>query len=240
MTYPSRGRLLIKADFRETVFKQNADFRDTVFLGLTHFQGTKFRGAKAKPTDGVSFTGSTFEESRFVHEVDFSNAIFDIGVGFENAEFQSAAKFDKTKFREHITFNNARFQGTTSFRNAVFDKPPKFFETELHEDVDFGQVNWKEAEQSYGYSWWRGKPPERAKKAADKAVRAWDRLALIMSQREKPAERHEFFRLRMRAQRQRDGRCLLSLVNWLFDVSSDHGWGVCCATNKVRIQRQSG
>ena len=269
------GRLLIKADFRETVFEQNANFRDTVFLSTTEFGNAKFRGAKTELTDGVWFTGSTFhntvrfnaaeftyktkfdrvtfhgaayfrdskfepkigkmeipfgymdfEESRFVLEANFSDAIFGVGVIFKNAEFQSAAKFDKTKFRGHITFNNARFQGTTSFRNAVFDKPPEFFETELHEDVDFSRADWSGAERSYDRSRRQPDPPDIVEQDAGDAVRAWDRLALIMSQREKLPERHEFFRLRMRAQRQRDGRCLLSLVNWLFDVSSDHGWGV--------------
>ena len=57
-------------------------------------------------------------------------------------------------------------------------------------------------------------------------MRAWDRLALIMSQREKSPERHEFFRLKMRALRQRDGCNFPSLVNWLFDVTSDYGWGI--------------
>ena len=38
---------------------------------------------------------------------------------------------------------------------------------------------------------------------------------------------HEFYRLMMRAQRQRDGyRSLSSIANWLFDKSSDYGWGI--------------
>ncbi|MDE0303414.1 MAG: hypothetical protein OXI87_00810 [Albidovulum sp.] len=62
---------------------------------------------------------------------------------------------------------------------------------------------------------------------AGNAVRARDRLALIMSQREKLPERHEYFRLKMPAQRQRDGyRSLSSIANWLFDKSSDYGWGI--------------
>ena len=51
-------------------------------------------------------------------------------------------------------------------------------------------------------------------------------LALIMSQQEKSPERHDFFRLKMRALRQRDGYSFSSLVNWLFDVTSDYGWGI--------------
>ena len=66
-----------------------------------------------------------------------------------------------------------------------------------------------------------------AKLISGEAARSWDRLALIMSRQEKLAERHEFFRLKMRAQRWRDGRWRLSsIANWLFDISSDYGWGM--------------
>ena len=144
-------------------------------------------------------------------------------------KFESAAKFDLAEFRCPITFNNAEFKSTTSFRRASFGRPPKFFEATLHEDLDSTQIDWKNAEQSYN----RGHRCNKLNASNDSiehdagnAVRAWDRLALIMSRQEKLAERHEFFRLKLRAQRQRDGRCLLSLANWLFDVSSDYGWGV--------------
>ena len=48
------------------------------------------------------------------------------------------------------------------------------------------------------------------------AVPAWDRLALIMSQRERLPERHQFFKLKMRALRQRDGLSLPSFMKAQF------------------------
>ena len=57
------------------------------------------------------------------------------------------------------------------------------------------------------------------------AIRAWERLELMMSQLEKPFDRHQFFRLKMRARRRSDP-VLLRIVNWLFDKTCDYGWGV--------------
>ena len=61
------------------------------------------------------------------------------------------------------------------------------------------------------------------------AIRAWERLELMMSQLEKPLDRHRFFRLKMRTRRLRDGR-FLRMVNYLFDVTSDYGWSVTRAS----------
>ena len=57
------------------------------------------------------------------------------------------------------------------------------------------------------------------------AVRAWERLELIMSQLEKPLDRHRFFRFKMRARRRLDGH-LLKAMNWIFEFTSDYGWGI--------------
>ena len=46
-----------------------------------------------------------------------------------------------------------------------------------------------------------------------------------MSKLEKPFDRHQFFRLKMRTRRRLDGG-LLRIVNWLFDKTCDYGWGV--------------
>ena len=59
----------------------------------------------------------------------------------------------------------------------------------------------------------------------DYAIRAWERLELIMSELEKPLDRHLFFRFKMRAKRRTDGH-LLRILNWLFDKIADYGWGV--------------
>ncbi|MDE2911537.1 MAG: hypothetical protein OXL68_01245 [Paracoccaceae bacterium] len=109
---------------------------------------------------------------------------------------------------------------------------PEFFEAELHEDVDFSGIDWTVTEKSYHPSIPRDELVNDVSMHANHAMRAWERLELIMSRREKSADRHDFFRLKMRAQRWRDGSCLLSFLNWLFEQSSDYGWGVgralCC------------
>ena len=57
------------------------------------------------------------------------------------------------------------------------------------------------------------------------AIRAWERLELMMSQLEKPLDRHRFFRLKMRTRWLKDGK-LLRVANSLFYVSSDYGWSL--------------
>ncbi|MDE0303408.1 MAG: pentapeptide repeat-containing protein [Albidovulum sp.] len=144
----------------------------------------------------------------------------------DNAEFHAEADFTGIRFQATASFNNSEFQNTTSFEKASFGRPPEFFETEIHEDVDFSGVDWESAEQSYSRWLHRNDDPVSIRKQAGKAVRAWDRLALIMGKQDKLPERHDFFRLKMHAQRQRDGFTLLSAANWLFDTLSDYGWGV--------------
>ena len=100
---------------------------------------------------------------------------------------------------------------TTIFRDAVFGGVPAFFNATLHEDTDLGRVDWEKAETEHVY--------------IDYAIRAWERLELMMSKLEKPVERHRFFRLKMRARRRKDGWFLL-MLNWLFETTADYGWSV--------------
>ena len=92
--------------------------------------------------------------------------------------------------------------------------------------MDFGGVDWSNTERSYNLGIRKTNKPGTVKQDAAEAVREWDRLALIMNRHEKPAERHDFFRLKMRAQRHRDGMSLQTAASWLFDVTSEFGWGV--------------
>ena len=109
------------------------------------------------------------------------------------------------------TSPNSEFGAATTFRGAFFAGVPAFFNTTLHEDTDFGRVDWKKAETNHI--------------SVDYAVRAWERLELMMSKLEKPLERHLFFRLKMRARRKVD-RYFLRSLNWMFEKTSDYGWGV--------------
>ena len=68
------GRVLIGADFRNTVFKGWADFRGAVFLGLTHFENARFKGNESIPQVGNGVV--SFRDSVFCNSVYFKNTVF--------------------------------------------------------------------------------------------------------------------------------------------------------------------
>ena len=226
------------ASFSSSRFYNTVNFTDTHFPYVTRFKDAAFDGAalfrdamfQAKTdSSGSPYGIANFARARFETEADFSRSEFRVASAFDGAEFRNAARFDDAKFQGKSIFNNAHFQSTTSFQHASFASPPRFFETRLHEDTNFSQVDWSKAESSYKRPRHANAGSEQADqmaKNAEEAVRAWDRLALIMSQREKLPERHQFFKLKMRALRQRDGWSLPSIMNFLFDVTCDYGWGI--------------
>ena len=236
VTFKSKNQELLDGnqfqgcEFHNTVYFDSSALRfrtrfdRTRFFGAAYFRGTAFKPEVGYPKVPSGFV--SFAKCRFESEVNFESADFEYAVDFEGAKFMDNVKFDNANLGGAARFNSAKFNSTTSFRKTSFARPPKFFETLLHEDTDFGEIDWKEAERFYRRKRRKGETPTSLKSDADEAVRSWDRLALIMSQREKLAERHEFFRLKMRAQRKRDGQCLLSLANWLFDATSDYGWSI--------------
>ena len=241
------------AYFRNTTFKETTVFDRTEFKVAAYFDACKFLSVpdfKGRPLGGVGFRSASFSS-----EANFEETVWKIRSNFEAAEFRSLANFKSTSFEgkadfqrvqfERVAdfsfaefegesnFNDATFKSTTHFRCTRFLEPPKFFETDLHEDTDFDGVDWHRAEASYTVSWWSKYVSPRKDREivsdvvdANSAIQAWDRLALVMSKLEKLSERHNFYRLRMRAQRKRDGWGVLSLANWLFDVLSDYGWSI--------------
>jgi len=220
--------------FKNTEFHNTAYFKK-IESSRIRFDGSTFNSAvyfdnanfeSGKEIDGSRSRFAIFDKCQFNEVGEFSNVRFDCA-SFNDAQFDNTACFDKASFRSNVDFSNARFKNATSFRRTVFACPPKFYDAELHEDTDFGGVDWSKAEKSYIRPSKGGS--SRSISIRDKAAvaaRAWDRLVFIMSQREKYAERHEFFCLKMRAQRRRDGICLLSLANWLFDMFSGYGWSM--------------
>ncbi|MDE0534325.1 MAG: pentapeptide repeat-containing protein [Albidovulum sp.] len=207
-----------EAKFDEVRFPRSTNFADVRFCDRASFKSADFGASSSEKV--------VFERSRFEGNTIFTEAKIRPDVRFEDAKFDGYAIFRSAVFGRNVSFNNAKFGSSTSFRNAKFNRPPKFFETELHEDVDLNDTDWSSAERSYKLSTPR-KSLQKAGKIAlvDDAIRAWDRLAMMMQQQEKPRERHEFFRLKMRALRQRDGSAVLSAANRIFEASSDYGWG---------------
>ncbi len=143
---------------------------------------------------------------------------FDIAnyMDFGGHEFESAVDFSGlclvgATFDSATFGGDAVFKGSTDFRRAVFNGVPAFFNASLHEDTDFSAVERRQAKAE--------------KTHADYAIRAWERLELTMTQLEKPADRHRFYRLKMCVRRWVDGP-LLGALNWLFDVTCEYGWGL--------------
>ena len=220
--------------FDSAIFGNTASFTNASFSRTTNFSKAKFRSgayfddAKFQPPSG----GALFAQSEFSTEASFKNAYFAVNAGFVRATFHEEANFQGASFNQRIIFNNVTFKAETSFRQAHFRTPPRFFEAKLHGDTDFGGVDWRAAEADYSRPWWKtllcGSPwgqHDGSTKNADDAARAWDQLALIANKFERPHERHEFYRLRMRAQRQPGKIDPLSMMNRLFDVFCDYGWG---------------
>ena len=209
-------------NFDNVRFPHITRFDNSVFFNSLHCRKAMFDFQSDESKNGEA----VFSGSKFISEADFSKTEFEVATIFERITFQGKLGFRESCFRAKISFNSTKFKNTISFRKAMFERPPNFFEADLYEDVDFGRVDWSGAERSYRRRSRQSSELESIEESAGNAVRAWDRLALIMSKQEKPAERHEFFRLKMRAQRRRDGLSLVSIVNWIFDKSSDYGWGV--------------
>ena len=228
--------------FDESEFKDAASFDGSNFLPIPGIQGNSagavdFRNSVFK--SDASFEGTklgvpgNLEGTKFHNNVNFRDCLFVKSADFQRAVFERTADFSAARFEHIANFNDARFEATTYFCDSLFLQPPQFFETNLHEDTDFSGVDWRKAESCYAVSWWSKNIFRRTQERttsdvvdASKAMQAWDRLALIMSKVEKLPERHDFYRLRMRAQRKRDGWSVLSLANWLFDVSCDYGWNM--------------
>ena len=221
------------ADFRNTRFDLSTRFDKAQFRGRAFFDGASFVGTAdymgTQFSCGCSFSGASFEAAYF-NDAQFSERGFPSNicpqtlVDFTNVKFMSAVEFREVVFGDIepdyfraiwpervVDFSGATFASQASFYKATFASAPAFFETTLHEDTNFDSVHW---EHGMGT---RIRPGY--------AVRAWERLELMMSQLEKPFDRHRFFRFKMRYRRQLDSP-LLCVMNKMFELICDYGWGV--------------
>ncbi|MXW65437.1 MAG: pentapeptide repeat-containing protein [Gemmatimonadales bacterium] len=199
------------------------DFVNSIFEGPAWFHSVTFEG-------GASFNHVVFKEqvslndSRF-EQLYYSSAMMPLYLAdFRYAKFEGRARFHRTVFGSdpevhsrqltpgrNADFTGATFERPTEFQKATFVGPPAFFATDLHEDTNFSSVEWGEGTTDRGRLRY--------------AIRAWERLELLMSDLEKPLDRHRFFRLKMRARRKEES-ALIRTLNWLFETIADYGWGV--------------
>ena len=221
-TYFSRADFA-NVDFYQAKFNAPVDFvssrfnSDAMFIGVNFMGGASFRHASFKSY--VNFGESKFKDDFFTGSitfnvlVNFSYAEFLTGASFRGVLFGNNDKKNSKKLSPEriVDFSDADFKSATDFRGAVFAGVPAFFNTTLHEDTNFGRIDWKKAEIN--------------DIPAEYAIRAWERLELMMSKLEKPLERHQFFRLKMRARRRVDNY-FLRCLNKIFEVTADYGWSV--------------
>ena len=228
-----KARFDTTGDFSNTQFDKGADFDQAHFKAQAFFGGVQFKGptnfTRTKFICGASFGHAYFEFAWFDYAqfsergfplnmspeilVDFTNAKFTSPVSFPQATFGSVdCDYSRTVWPERVAdFSGATFEARTSYYKAVFGGVPAFFNAKLHEDTDFGGVHWDQVGAD------RVRP--------NYAVRAWERLELIMSQLEKPLDRYQFFRFKVRARRRMDG-WFLWILNRLYEITSGYGWGV--------------
>ena len=234
VTASETTRVFGDSSFSDCVFEYRPSFDEASFHAPINFTGSVFkRGASFIGTRfaaGASFSGAVFEDYVWFNDSRFRSHYFSGGMvpqiltSFNGAQFLGGTSFREVEFgnrdwvnprglvpQRMVDFTGAKFKGPTTFWGTVFVGPPAFFETELHEDTDFEQAEW------LGVG---GEHPHQPY-----AVRAWERLELMMSKLEKPLDRHRFFRMKMKARRRIDGR-FLGLLNWLFEKTSDYGWSV--------------
>lgn len=220
--------------FRDAIFESGVFCDHTQFYAPVDFDGSHFKNAATflgvEFMGGASFVDVVFDSHVMFNDSKFEERYFSGGITVPCiADFTRAQFTNRTSFREVVfgndesvysrrlwperraDFSDAKFLAATSFRRARFGGVPAFFNAELHEDTDLGGIDWKKAETDHV--------------PVDYAVRAWERLELMMNRLDKPLDRHQFFRLKMRARRRSDGR-FLRIVNWLFDRTADYGWSV--------------
>ena len=249
------GLTLVSAHFDEATFEGDVDFsraRFSHWSGRTGFKGATFKQA-ARFWDTRFVAPVYFEDAEFGSWAQFVRVHFEGGAAFANAVFQGITMFNESVFSEHYgsgrfyplclaDFKGAKFMGTSSFREvqfgttsarrelepqrsvdfseavfcdktdfrkAAFVGPPGFFETKLHRDTDFHGATWLESREPYtSYN-----------------IRAWEQLELMMSELEKPQDRHRFYRLRMRALRGQRGGGLFAALSRLFELGPVHTTG---------------
>ncbi|MDE0100290.1 MAG: pentapeptide repeat-containing protein [Truepera sp.] len=227
----SRARFFHQAWFGGATFKQRSEFWDTRFVAPVYFKDAEFESwaefVRVQFEGGAAFANAVFQYQARFNESVFSERY---GAGrfyplcladFKGAKFMSRSLFKEVQFgttsarhefepQRSVDFSEAVFCDETDFRKAVFVGPPGFFGAQLHRDTDFHEVTWLESREPYtSYN-----------------IRAWEQLELMMSELEKPQDRHRFYRLRMRALRRQRGNSLFAVLNRLFELVADYGWGV--------------
>lgn len=186
--------------FLSSTFSQTADFRYSTFSMSASFASSTFRGY----TD--------FESCKFGWIADFMSSTFDGTADFRSITCGGDADFRSCVFSGFTYFSDGAFKSSTMFKDARFlTEAPKFFQREFHQNTTFTtkQSHW---------------PAITADNAED-TKNAYQRLAQVMRELNKPDDEHFFFRQEMRCKAVLEG-FPDNVVIKLYGLLSDYGYSV--------------
>ncbi len=139
------GRVLIGADFSNTIFNGIVDFGGTVFLGQANFDGAKL--PVEIPTEKASWYLDlvSFRRATFAHGVSFQGVCFPSGTWFYETRINSSARFQKAIFGKgsdwgRVSFSKSKFRGGSDFTKTVFYSSVNFDNTNFGWKADFSEA----------------------------------------------------------------------------------------------------
>ena len=134
-----------RADFRDSVFNDEAGFGGARFTGGTRFQRVQFnKGASFQ--NALFIQQTTFESAQFRQHAEFDGVTFAEGakVSFAGGIFDAEAGFGGIIFPGPTTFQKAVFNMGASFQKAVFNQQADFEGVQFGQHADFGGVTFAE------------------------------------------------------------------------------------------------
>src|SRR5215207_4095141 len=111
-------RFVASIDASEVVFKRSIELTGSTTTGVVKMRGAIFEGA--------ALFSMREKPSTFRGRLDFSLAVFNDIVSFEEATFAERAVFSSARFLGHVSFSMATFLGSARFDGAVFAQDATF------------------------------------------------------------------------------------------------------------------
>lgn len=132
-----------EAIFGTAVFNFGAEFAHVVFKKDTDFFSTFHDN---KPPFKISImhkTESTFVNSKFHGNVNFSGSVFNIPITFWDTIFDGVLQFRNAEINSNIDFTNTKFGSIVSFYNCICHPQLKFPKSQLPDTLIFSNGNYK-------------------------------------------------------------------------------------------------
>ena len=123
-------------DFRNVVFKGGANFKNTIFEEDAVFKGATFKGVTT--FESAIFKGGTlFDGATFYEDTNFWMVTFKEHVSFKGTTFKGDANFGVTTFERFVMFMYTTFKRDTKFDSAIFQGRTFFVEATFEGNVSF-------------------------------------------------------------------------------------------------------